>query len=383
MLRPKAKEYFDIFRTAGDRYQVRGSEYVSVLSGSVIRDVFSRLLPLLDGEHTTDELIERLHDVSPPETVSALIRRLGELGIVEDASDGEYEQLSPTQQEAYRDQMRFFGIASRDSPDPNKARFQKALLQSELAVIGAGELASRTAAECARVGIGKVVGVNLAGFGSTHSAAERGTIEPLGLALEDLEAIENVVTAAPPDLLVLALDRPEPAFLNRVNNISLDHNIPLLHSQVNGARGVVGPLVVPGKTACLMCHHLRVIRNYDFYDEYVEWEKWIEGEGKHLRCAPATVSPFTSIIAGLTALEIVKRLSGFYEPESYGKFLAVNALTLEVIPHQVLRIPRCPSCGKTRNKAAFTPWARDERNSTQERISFRSPIDAGKNGGGR
>jgi len=383
MLRPKTKEYFDIFSSGGDRYQVRGSEYVSVLSGNAIRDVFSRLLPLLDGEHTTEELIEKLDDLSQVETMNALIKKLGDLGILEDASDREYQELSPEQQEAYQNQMLFFGIASRDSQEPNKARFQKALFESKLSIIGAGELASKTAAECARVGVSSVVGVNLTGEASIPSAPHRGIIETPGLALEDVEAIKHQVAEHPPDLLVLALDRPEPAFLKCINSISIDCNVPLLHSQVNGAKGVVGPLVVPGKTACLMCHHLRVIRNYDFYDEYVEWEKWIEGEGKQTRSPAATISPFTSIIAGLTAIEVVKRLSGFYEPELYGKFLTVNALTLEVSPHKVLRIPRCPSCGKLRDKANFTPWVKDERHNSKERISFRPPVDAGKNGGRR
>lgn len=382
-MRPTIKKYFDVFGAGDDRYQIRGSEYVSVLSGNAVKDVFSRLLPLLDGERTTDELIERLHDVSRPETIRALIHRLDELGILEDASDKDRQELSPEQAEVYRSQMMFFGVASRDLQDSNEATFQRALLESKLSILGTGELASRIAAECARVGIGTILGVNLTGNASTSSAGGHGIIDTPGLALEDLESIKRVVAEAAPTLLVLALDRPEPAFLERVNSISIDLNIPLLHSQVNGAKGVVGPMVVPGKTACLKCHHLRVIRNHDFYDEYVEWEKWIEGEGKHKRSAAATLGPFTGIVAGLAALEIIKRLSGFYEPELYGRFLTVNALTLEVIPHPVLRVPRCPSCGKLRDKTAFTPWVRNERNSSKERISFGPPINVAKNGNGR
>jgi bacteriocin biosynthesis cyclodehydratase domain-containing protein len=382
MIRPKIKEYFDIFNSGDDGYQVRSSEYVSVLRGSTVRDVFRHLLPLLNGEHTTDELVEKLDGVSKPETVRALILRLGELGILEDASDIYRQELSPEQSEAYQSQMMFFGIASRDSQDSNEAKFQKALLESRLSIIGAGELASRVATECARVGIGTVVGMNLAGEASSPSGNGE-IIETPGLALEDLDSIKRLLTAAPPSLLALALDRPEPAFLERVNTISLDLNIPILHSQINGAKGVVGPMTVPGKTACLKCHHLRVIRNYDFYDEYLEWEKWVEGQGKHKRVAAASLGPFTGIIAGLTALEIVKKLSGFYESELYGRFLTVDALTLEVIPHQVLRVPRCPGCGKMRDKAVLTPWIKDERDSSQGRVSYRHPDHAGKNGGGR
>ena len=383
MLRPKIKEYFDIFDTGNDRYQVRGAEYVSVLRGTAVRDIFKSLLPLLNGEYTTDELIEKLEGISRPEIVRALILKLGELGILEDASDKDHRELSPEQAQAYRNQMMFFGIVNRDSQESNEARFQKALLDSKLSIIGTGELASRVAAECARAGIGTVVGVNLTNEAATLKTGGSGIIESRGVAIEDAGAIEETVAAAPPSLLALALDRPEPAFLDRVNKMALDLSVPMLHSRINGTEGIVGPLVVPGKTACLKCHHLRMIRNYDFYDEYVEWEQWIEGEGKYKRSPAATIGPFTSIVAGLAALEIIKRLSGFYEPELFGKFLKINALTLEIIPHKVLRIPRCPSCGKLRDKAVFTPWVKDERTSSQERISFGPSSDVGKNGGGR
>src|SRR5919198_3707157 len=124
MLRPKIKEYFDIFCTADDRYQVRGSEYVSVLKGGTVRDVFKHLLPLLNGEYTTDEVVEKLDGVSKSETVRALIQKLGEMGILEDASDRGHQELSPEQVQAYRRQMVFFGIASRDSQKSSETEFQ-------------------------------------------------------------------------------------------------------------------------------------------------------------------------------------------------------------------------------------------------------------------
>jgi bacteriocin biosynthesis cyclodehydratase domain-containing protein len=130
----------------------------------------------------------------------------------------------------------------------------------------------------------------------------------------------------------------------------------LLICLINGIEGVVGPFVVPGRTPCLMCQHLRVVRNLDFYQEYVAWEKWAMTDGKERRTQTGALAPFTDMIAGMAAIEVFKFASGFHEPETYGKFITVDALTLEVIPHQVLRLPRCPDCGKARSKPITSPW---------------------------
>jgi bacteriocin biosynthesis cyclodehydratase domain-containing protein len=113
---------------------------------------------------------------------------------------------------------------------------------------------------------------------------------------------------------------------------------------------------VPGQTACLLCNHLRVTRNLDYYQEYRSWEKWLTTEGKRKRATPGTLAPFTDLIASMAAIELLKQSSSLYEPETYNKFITVNALTLEFVTHQVQRLPRCPACGNARNKVSFSPW---------------------------
>jgi bacteriocin biosynthesis cyclodehydratase domain-containing protein len=377
MFRPKIKEYFDIFPSDGDSYQVRGPEHLSVLRGNTIKQVFGHLLPLLDGEHTTDQLADKLNGVAPPATVQAIVQRLADMGVLEDVSTNGHSELSPEQAQVYHRQMMFFNIVKQTADGP---KYQKALLDSRVSLIGDSDLASRIAAECATAGVGTVVGWNLAGERLTDKAAGRGRIEARGLDAGDLDALERKIADDAPALLVLALDRPQPVLLNRVNQMSQDLKIPLLHSRVSFKEGIVGPLVVPGKTACLKCHHLRVTRNYNFYEEHVQWEKWLSQPGNQNRAAGAALAPLAGIVAGLAALEVVKALSSFYESALYGKFLTVNSLTLEVIPHQILRVPRCPSCGKLRGKVSLNPWIKDERDSAQGRVSYKRPGNAGENG---
>jgi bacteriocin biosynthesis cyclodehydratase domain-containing protein len=377
MLKPKIKAYLDIFPTGDDRHQVRGTDYVSVLKGNTMKQVFGRLLPLLDGEYTTEEILENLQGVASPEVIKALLLKLEGSGVLENVSIESNQGLSLEQVQKYQQQMDFFAVASRQA---NKATYQKALLESTLSIIGGGELAAKVAIECTQAGIGKVIAVNLADDLPAILNKSDEVFDTLAVDLNDITMMENCLSTTPPSLLVLALDRTEPAILERLGQLSQDRKIPLLYAQMNGTEGIIGPLVAPGKTACLKCYHLRLTRNYNFYDEYLQWEKWIEGDGKYQRSIGVSVSAFTSVVAGMTALEIIKKLSSFYEPELYGKFLTVNALTLEVIPHKILRVPRCPSCGKLRNKVAFTPWSKDERHTSKGRISYRPSSDPGKNG---
>lgn len=348
MLRPKIKEYLDIFPMERDVYQVRGAEFLSVLRAKSIGQLFEHLLPLLNGEYTIEQIVEKLDGIAPPDTIRSIIKKLLVSTILEDADENSGHGLPAEQAGGYRNQIMFFEITSQQK---SAAECQKALQESKVSVIGGGELASKVALECAQAGVGTIVDVNLTVTALKGNGQKPTTSEP-----EDMDAIERLLATDPPSLIAIALDRPEPESLERVNQLSQDYKIPLIHSRIYGTEGIVGPLVIPGKTACLKCHHLRMMRNYDFYDEYVAWEKWIKNEGRQKRSATPSTGSFTSVIAGMTALEIIKQVSGFHEPELYGRFLTVNSLSFEVMPHPVLKIPRCPSCGNARGKVGHTPW---------------------------
>jgi len=353
MLRPKIKEYLDIF-PMGDRYQVRGPRYLSVLRGTSVQKIFSRLLPLLDGTATVDELAEKLSDVAPAAVVKALLEKLEVLGILDDLSQKIDGELPPDQARLYHHQLQFFAAASRQG---NPARFQRLLLSSKVSIIGDGQLASRILAQCASTGVGNIAALNLGDRSNLEHPNASSAVSTHGLSVKDLTSITPLVTKHRPDLLVLAFDRVEPELLRHINQVSQDNEIPVLHSRLNATDGIVGPLVLPGQTPCLMCHRLRVLRNDEFYKEYISWEIWIQRAAQDQRSAIPSLIPFTETLAGMTTLEIVKRLTLFSPPELYGKFLTIDAITLEVVPHTILRLPRCPSCGRARENVAFAPWA--------------------------
>jgi bacteriocin biosynthesis cyclodehydratase domain-containing protein len=353
MLKPKLKEYLDVFPMTTDRYQVRGPESLSVITGKTT-EVLSQLLPLLNGQHTIDEIKGKLEAVAPAEVIEGTLQKLERSMIVEDASSKQEEdQFSAEEALRFQNQLRFFAAVTEWG---GEFVYQKSLREGGVSIIGSGELAARIAVECASTGIGRVVSVNLNRSSPDASGNGHSSRAYYGLRFDDLESIKQSVASDAPPVLVLAVDRPEPKVVEFVNQMSQDLNIPLFFAQLNGSEGIVGPFVMPGKTACLKCYQLRTVRNLDFYVEYRTWEEWIGGEGGQIRSPAGSIGPFTGIVASIAAFEVVKRLNNFHEPDLFGKFLTINALTMEFISHPLLRVPRCPSCRKAQNKIVHTPW---------------------------
>jgi len=353
MLRPRIKELYDVVPEAADRYQIRSSEMTAVLTGVTVRDVFSRILPLLDGSNTFDEIVEKLGPEVTPDQVQLIIAKLRSSGIIEDTAQYLDSSFAPEELDQYRRQMIFFDLmAEAGSP----LDYQENLKKAHVAIVGSGDLAASLAKQLARVGIGRIFGANM------DPDQWIGDINPFisfgvgAIDQEDHEGLERAFADERPDLLVIAVDRPEPALVELINDLSQNLGMPLLQCQTNGTEGTVGPFVIPQQTACLNCHNLRVTRNLDHYQEYRAWKKWVTSDGKYKRALSMFLPPFTDLVAGMAAIEIFKHVSDVYEAETYGKFITVNAITFEVITHQVLRLPRCPSCGNARNNTSFSVW---------------------------
>ncbi|MBL7489511.1 thiamine biosynthesis protein ThiF [Frankia sp. AgW1.1] len=237
-------------------------------------------LAALDGSRTHARLA---HD-GDPATV-ALVHLLGEAGLLDDATaqspdgldgpagpdhdpTGAREPALPPLSATERDRLRpDLAALSLATADPNGAR--RALAGRRLASVsvqGAGRVGAQIAPLLAAAGVGHVV-VDDAGLTGPADVA------PGGLGLDDvgrpraaapLAALARVArppvptrAAAPfrPDLLVLApvglpVLRPD-------ESLGLERRgVPHLLAGVRETTGVVGPLVVPGLTACLHCQHL-------------------------------------------------------------------------------------------------------------------------------
>ena len=111
----------------------------------------------------------------------------------------------------------------------------------------------------------------------------------------------------------------------------------------DGRFAAVGPVFVPGETACHLCFELR-------RDSTIAPIR--ETAGGHRPSAAA----LDAVLAGLAALVALRWLAAGDRDEA-GTLIAVElAPELRCTRHFVYRVPRCPACSPAARRAASSPW---------------------------
>jgi bacteriocin biosynthesis cyclodehydratase domain-containing protein len=293
------------YRVAGDGEQLvfeHGHRAV-VLEGAAVRALVARLLPLLDGTRTVAELGDRLGLPVEPALANAL-RVLAERGLLVDG---------PRPDGPLRGTAEEIAAACRLSPGPVAA-----------------------ALAAARVGV--------AGESRVADEVER-LLAAAGLAVERVA----VRQADPLGLLVVAPAHEQLSGLHDVNAQALASGTPWFQVLPYDGRIVaVGPLFLPGTTACRTCFQLRraaVLR-------FGSIEETLAAEPLRAPAGPA-LETLAAAVAGVVAL----RWLGARDPYLPG---ILHAVELEYGPrvtaHRVLRVPRCPDCSSTNRRARPAPW---------------------------
>lgn len=212
----------------GSDVRVVGLDPDSALVVDGLPPPLSALLDRLGVRMVTGELIaEASARGVAPETTSALLKRLADAGALVDAASVE--------------------------------RAARARADGVAVVSGCGPLAVGVVAGLLHAGIGTVHtdtggAVRLGDLGTGYTDAERGT--PRGAATQ--AAVRRLLpwagTRSPPartvaDLVVLADEMPDPV---QITALRAD-GVPHLAARLRDGVGVVGPLVLPGRSACLGC----------------------------------------------------------------------------------------------------------------------------------
>lgn len=113
--------------------------------------------------------------------------------------------------------------------------------------------------------------------------------------------------------------------------------------------GRVGPLVIPGDTACYECLHTRQnSHNMDSENLKVIDEAAFEGQmvtGFHPSMA--------SILGDMAAIELSKFYSGVLPMSNVGSLIEVNLLATQVTVRKVLKLPRCSVCSSLNTRSSM------------------------------
>lgn len=287
--RPRLKPWYRLATTEAG-VTARFGQSALFFEGRAARELLPSLLPLLDGTRTPDELAATLG----PRTRPAIEHVLDAL----DAHD--------------------------------------LLLHTEIPSGAAGALLAATAYE-----VRDPAGARASVLGGGETAAAiTGLLRACGIAEVGETWDAELVIAAPDDDVARQLDD--------WNGMAIEHGVSWLPlTPFDGTIATVGPLIVPGETACHTC-----VTTRRSIDPYAPSERPLP--------ARYLSSPsLRAICAGLAATAAVRWLATGDAPVA-GAVLAIEYGTQVVTRHVVHRVPRCRSCSPSAATATLAPWGRDD-----------------------
>jgi bacteriocin biosynthesis cyclodehydratase domain-containing protein len=160
--------------------------------------------------------------------------------------------------------------------------------------------------------------------------------------------------------LVAASDFGGPYLLREWNAFCVEEGVHFLPVVLDRFIGTVGPLVIPGETACYECFRSRENANLDA----PEIVRLVESGAAERQAVTGFHPAMTGVLGEIAAMELCKLYGGGL-PWHANRIIEVNLLEPSLTSRRVLRLPRCPVCStivKTSSaaidKGSFVPGNR-------------------------
>ena len=288
----------------------------AVLAG--VDEATRAALALLDGTRDRQQVVVAAAAAGcPPSRTVRLLELLDEGGLLDDAGadPGPVGRLDRPERERLHPDLASLALVRGDGGLPATALRAGA----RVLVVGAGRVGSPLAALLAGAGIGAVDVVDpepalardvvAGGLGLSDAGRSRGQAARDLLSRTAPAAARSVPR---PDLVVLAPVRPD--LLDEACAL-VPAGAPSLLAEVRETVGVVGPLVLPGRTPCLRC--LDLTRT----DLDPGWPTLAAQLAAPTRAAPACDGPLAVMVAAQAAMQVLTLVDGTTDPAAAGATL--------------------------------------------------------------
>jgi bacteriocin biosynthesis cyclodehydratase domain-containing protein len=146
-----------------------------------------------------------------------------------------------------------------------------------------------------------------------------------------------------PDLLIAGLSSVNPIRMKMLNRISVAIKCPWLHAVIDGPSLLIGPFIIPGRSACYECFEDRILMNLRQDSSYIRYKSAMASKKVIERTRPL-LGPITQIVAShivLEALNFICTGRAF----TIDRCLSIYLPTMEFTFNDVLRAPGCGACG--------------------------------------
>ena len=281
---------------------------VVCLNGQTAATIIPRLLPLLDGRHSMDEIA--LVAGGDAKVARAAVSLLDRFELLMDG-------VAPKEDSAAARTAVFLSSIGGASVTEDVAQ---RLAAARISVLGS----SNVAGEILR-------GLHLSGSGSADVASFS------NFALSDA------------DLVIVAPTISEVPRLRELNACAIGKRQPWLQVlPYDGRFAAIGPIYIPGETACYACFQLRRAANVKYPQEFFKLE---QATSAFEQCMPLDLT-----VAGLAVLHALRWI-GARDAALAGSFISFAPLSdRATAAHHVLRVPRCTACSGAVNVTAPSPW---------------------------
>ncbi len=159
------------------------------------------------------------------------------------------------------------------------------------------------------------------------------------LELNDVRTIRTTLETgvrSAVSLTIIADNNADPDRVIAANRLQLRERGPFIVAQLHaGEMMTVGPLVVPGETACFECLQLRRATLSEFGPDTVRLLAPMMGT--------VALPHITALTAALTVQQSMRWI-GSLDPRVPGRVVVSRPFAVDVTEHLVLRVPGCPSC---------------------------------------
>jgi len=286
--KPQLRSQFRI-ETVREEYVFLLSERGAILLSDRLNNLlFSLLFPLLDGNHTSDDIVEKLESAEIP--ASYIYYALMEM---------EKKGYLMENQEVLPENLALFCQHLHVKPEDGYSRL-------------------------------KDTKVTVTVLGSVSAAELSTQMESLHIQIGEPGNLEIVLTN---DYL-----QPE---LWEINQQNLERSRPWMLVKPVGTILWLGPIFQPGKTGCWECLAQRLRNNRP-----VEGFIHRHNHTSHPLTPPLTDLPsIQSTALNIAATEVLKWIIDPDNPRLAGVIVSYDTLTLETRNHPIIKRPQCPTCG--------------------------------------
>lgn len=142
-------------------------------------------------------------------------------------------------------------------------------------------------------------------------------------------------------LVVACSDSEDHAFFRNINQYAIEHGVTSLYVCLDWNVARCGPLAVPNGNACYECYYHRVASTRRYPEEFTALDV-----RDNILCHSVPNGLALHWATAIATTQILKFLAGVLLNAHLGPILEADTLTAEVTHSTLLKLPRCPVCGR-------------------------------------